>query len=452
MPEPGDGDEDTVPGAAAHEPAREPVREPVREPAGESVREPAREPDDGWPRLEDVPLPIAPPPLPRAPQPLHPPLPLSAHLVPRDAVPDAVSDGAPSSRNRLIAMGAAAVAVLMVLAGISVVLLRGGDRAGGSASADQVVPTEVSPGPGSAGQSPPAGASGDGAATSSIPAAGVPRAVPGAGGGVQPGGAGQDQPSDSARPGSTGGSGGTTGGPGGTTGGTAPGDKAPGGTGPSGPVVQPDPEPDVAPITDPVVVDPPQAPPVATLNIYMPSPGASLTSDSRAPIRADNVAPGSGTVTSVTVRYSGGSTALNATGSYYYAMVTGLTNGRSYTFIARVCNSNGLCTDSNAVSFVPYDSPDAGTLTVAVSGTQVRLTWSAVTMNHYPRAITCTLFVEVSDSSPAGAVMPASRDVGLSAGSSTFTGTPGASYRGVKRCTDGRFSDVAVTGYVPVAG
>ncbi|MBL8930842.1 MAG: hypothetical protein JNL54_12015 [Kineosporiaceae bacterium] len=201
-----------------------------------------------------------------------------------------------------------------------------------------------------------------------------------------------------------------------------------------------------------VVVDPPEAPPVATLNIYMPTPGASMTSDSRAPIRADNVAPGSGTVTSVTVRYSGGSTALSATGSYYYAMVTGLTNGRSYTFIARVCNSNGLCTDSNAVSFVPYDSPDAGTMTVAVSGTQVRLTWSAVTMNYYPRAITCTLFVEIFDSSPAGALMPASRDVGLSAGSSTFTGTPGASYRGVKRCTDGRYSDVAVTGYVPIAG
>ncbi|MBK7625533.1 MAG: serine/threonine protein kinase [Kineosporiaceae bacterium] len=203
----------------------------------------------------------------------------------------------------------------------------------------------------------------------------------------------------------------------------------------------------------PSVVDNPRVsalpPPVPVLNIYMPSPAAMLSSDSQAPLRADNVSAGSGSVASVTVRHGSDAIAMRDVSNYHYAMVTGLVNGTNYTFVARVCNTNKRCTDSNPVNFVPYDSPEIGKVTATVVGSQVKFGWTAVVMNSYPRAITCSLSVE---SAPKDASAPSRSDIDTGNGSTFFVGKVGTTYSAVKFCTDGRWSTGTTSPTVSLTG
>jgi hypothetical protein len=62
-------------------------------------------------------------------------------------------------------------------------------------------------------------------------------------------------------------------------------------------------------------------------------------------------------------------------------VVTGQTNGTNYSFVVRVCNTDGRCTDSDPENLVPSDSPEIGTLSATAVGRQVRFTWTDVSMN-----------------------------------------------------------------------
>ncbi len=65
----------------------------------------------------------------------------------------------------------------------------------------------------------------------------------------------------------------------------------------------------------------------------------------------------------------------------------------------------------------PYGSPEIGKVTATVVGSQVKFGWTAVVMNSYPRAITCSLGVE---SASEDASAPSRSDIDTGNGS-TFS-------------------------------
>ncbi len=198
-------------------------------------------------------------------------------------------------------------------------------------------------------------------------------------------------------------------------------------------------------------VDPvPLSPPVPTLSVYLPSAGASTNgADGRASLRAVKVSAGSGEIASVTINRGGATTAMtrDAAGTYA-AVIEGLTNGTAYRFIARVCNTKNLCTDSAPLSYVPYGTPTAGSVNLTVSGTQVTVTWTASFGNAYPYEYDCALTLT---STPDDAGAPSSFSAGRAAGSRSFTGQPGTSYQALKRCGTGRAVSAVRSGAVGVA-
>jgi hypothetical protein len=153
-------------------------------------------------------------------------------------------------------------------------------------------------------------------------------------------------------------------------------------------------------------------------------------------LRVSGVTANSGTIASVNVSHDAGS-AWAAVGdgrsSSYGLTVGGLTPGRRYSFVARVCNSAGLCAGSNTVSITPAVPPpvlDPGTISMQVSGNFVTTRWTAVTAGPGANA-QCTLTITASPSSQP----PYSRSIGLSSGALSFFSVGGYSYQAQKSCT-----------------
>jgi hypothetical protein len=186
----------------------------------------------------------------------------------------------------------------------------------------------------------------------------------------------------------------------------------------------------------------PVAPPAPTLAIYLPSAGAVTNGgDRRAPLRASKVSAGSGEIASVTVRHSGGSAAMTreADGGYS-TVVTGLTNGRTYVFTVRVCNTDYRCTDSAPVRYTPYGTPQAGGVSLTATDTGVTVSWTAAIGNAFPFEYECTVTVIGSPDDPTA---PADLAVGHGAGSRSFAGRPDTTYQALKSCGNGRSTSVA---------
>ncbi len=199
-----------------------------------------------------------------------------------------------------------------------------------------------------------------------------------------------------------------------------------------------------APAADPVppAVPPAQPTPAAAQPAPVtnpPGPGSLSVSDAgvgTVALRVSGVTANSGAIASVNVSYDAGSAwaaAGDGRSSSYDLTVGGLTPGRRYSFVARVCNSAGLCAGTNTVSITPaVASPalDPGTVSMQVSGNLVTTRWTAVTASPGANA-RCTLTITASPSSQP----PYSRSIGLSRGDFSFFSVGGYSYQAQKSCT-----------------
>jgi serine/threonine-protein kinase len=200
------------------------------------------------------------------------------------------------------------------------------------------------------------------------------------------------------------------------------------------PSPKPTPKPTPTPRPTPTPTPTPRPTPTPTPTPRVPSVpalAASATGASgRVAVQVSNVVANSGTVASVVVSYDTGAVSLPVPGGQVYdATISGLTDGRSYSFQARVCNSDGLCASSAAASATPYGPSSPGAVTLSRAGSALTVQWTAATGGSSTSA--CTLTVV---SSPTGRG-PAARQVGLTAGSFGFTGTAATSYQAVKSCT-----------------
>lgn len=122
---------------------------------------------------------------------------------------------------------------------------------------------------------------------------------------------------------------------------------------------------------------PPKLPPGA------PTLAVAKAGEGQATVTVGRVAATTGTLSSVTVTYGGASVAVpvgSGTAATYRATVSGLTAGQPYAFVARVCNSFGLCTSSATVGYTPPKlAPGKPNLTVdGVGATQARVSVSGV--------------------------------------------------------------------------
>ncbi|MBK6869884.1 MAG: serine/threonine protein kinase [Kineosporiaceae bacterium] len=183
-----------------------------------------------------------------------------------------------------------------------------------------------------------------------------------------------------------------------------------------------------APKVDPAATPAPATP---VLEVNQATVASRMVSDGIAPLRVSSVSTPSGTITSITITYGGSQPVTPSAGvTSYTTTVTGLSNATQYRFTAEVCNSLGKCATSAAVSFVPYGWPDLSGVTAAVSGTTVTMKWPAVRSNGNPNDLTCSFEVASSDASA-----PAKRTIGIGSGSTVFSGKPGYTYQGVRRCS-----------------
>jgi hypothetical protein len=188
---------------------------------------------------------------------------------------------------------------------------------------------------------------------------------------------------------------------------------------------------------------------VPALAVYLPSVGAITNgADQRASLRATGVRPGSGEIASVSVRSSAGTTPMapDAAGNYA-AVVTGLTNGVRYTFVARVCNTDGRCTESAPLGYTPYGTPQAGSTDLTVAGSEGTVSWTAAIGNAFPFEYDCLITVIGTPEDPSA---PAGVPVGHGAGSRSFTARPDTTYQAVKSCGNGHATSVVRSGSVAV--
>jgi hypothetical protein len=170
----------------------------------------------------------------------------------------------------------------------------------------------------------------------------------------------------------------------------------------------------------------------------VPTLSAAATGESgKVSVRVSNVEANTGTVASVVVSYGAGASSLPVTGgSVYTTTIGGLTDGRSYTFQARVCNSAGLCTSSPGVSATPYGPANPGTVSLSAAGASLVVAWTAASGD--TTGATCSVRVSATPASRA----IAARQVGTTGGTFVAPAVAATSYRAIKTC---QFTSGSVT-------
>jgi hypothetical protein len=178
----------------------------------------------------------------------------------------------------------------------------------------------------------------------------------------------------------------------------------------------------------------PQLPLTPFLEVYEPTSRPMKDFDRKAPLRISGVEAGSGDVASITVRYAGGSKKVTPKkgDSTYTVTVGGLTNGKTYTFSVRVCNTDELCATSASVTHMPYTAPtlQAPEL-VALDHEHMMFTWHALSQNGHPETWTCRISTESTLFDPWA---PQDQEVSSSGGSLVWRPHPGSVYTVTEFC------------------
>jgi outer membrane protein OmpA-like peptidoglycan-associated protein len=129
-------------------------------------------------------------------------------------------------------------------------------------------------------------------------------------------------------------------------------------------------------LANPVIVVVPGAP---TLSSVTPA-STQATLSWQAP-----VSDGNGAITDYVVQYKVGSSwvpFVDGSSTNTFAVITGLTNGTTYSFRIAAVNSAGQGTYSNVIDAVPATTPGAATaLAAGKSGTSATLTWTSPSSN-----------------------------------------------------------------------
>jgi serine/threonine-protein kinase len=179
-------------------------------------------------------------------------------------------------------------------------------------------------------------------------------------------------------------------------------------------------------------------PAIPTLALYQPTADSAEDSDGQARLEIGSVDPGAGTLSSIMVLYDDGGTRqigpINGVTGPYRTTITGLQNGRVYTFTVRVCNSSAECSTSRALTFTPYTVPTLDLLTVTASQSSATIGWPALPLNGNPRSWTCRL---TAGSSPHDPQAPNQKPIAIGGGSVTWHPVPLVPYTAQETCTDG---------------
>jgi serine/threonine-protein kinase len=190
----------------------------------------------------------------------------------------------------------------------------------------------------------------------------------------------------------------------------------------------------------PTSVAPTAGPGIPALRLAQPDQGPPETSDQRASLVVANVRPGAGRVSSIEIGYDDRTKALTpATGAagLYRTTVTGLQNGHTYLFVARVCNSYGRCAHSNPVRFTPFTVPTLGQLTVSTGLLHATIDYPALILNGNPHPWTCRLSAASTLPDPLASLAPTGVTVSLDGGSLSWVASLLGTYTAQETCTDG---------------
>jgi serine/threonine protein kinase len=178
-----------------------------------------------------------------------------------------------------------------------------------------------------------------------------------------------------------------------------------------------------------------QAPPVPSLAVYEPTSNPVVDFNRRAPLRISGVDAGSGQVASITVLYSGASKQVTPKESVstYTTTVAELTNGKTYSFTVRVCNTDDMCSTSTEVTHTPYTTPTLqAPVLVARDNDHMSLSWQALSLHGHPGTWTCRIS---TDSTFPDINAPQNREVDVTGGSLMWDPRTGGEYTVTETCT-----------------
>jgi serine/threonine-protein kinase len=179
------------------------------------------------------------------------------------------------------------------------------------------------------------------------------------------------------------------------------------------------------------------SPAVPALTLDPPASSLQI-SDGRVALAVNGVDPGVGTVSSILIIYNGGSQPIgpiNGVAGPYRTTVTGLQNGKAYSFTAKVCNSYGECSTSKVAQFTPFTYPTLNQLSVSeASGIRATVVIPAISRNGNPHSWSCRITV---DTLPHDLQAPNQEPV--SAGGGVVSWDPLAlhTYNAQETCSDG---------------
>jgi hypothetical protein len=179
----------------------------------------------------------------------------------------------------------------------------------------------------------------------------------------------------------------------------------------------------------------PTAPQKPTLGRWVEQHSGELeNSDGHVFLRIDPVPGEPGTT--VRLRYAGPQqnvTYAPAGSSSLIAKVTGLTNGKTYTFTAVVCNAARRCSTSDPFAFVPYKAMSPASVQARVRGRIVHVAWSPIRRNYSPlEVVQCRVDIH---SGPAETVVSTYSADPDRHGSVDVTGVAGGTYFATHECS-----------------
>jgi serine/threonine-protein kinase len=190
----------------------------------------------------------------------------------------------------------------------------------------------------------------------------------------------------------------------------------------------------VVPISRPTPTpSPTPSPDVPTLSLVPADPGTPPPAGTIT-LAIGKVKANTGTISSITVRWAGGSQKVpvqNPAPAGYQTTITGLTAGTAYSFTAQVCNSTGKCATSAALAYTPSGAPTLQPPQGKATGLNITITWAPLVRNGQQGTATCTLTVVGTPADPAAP----KTTVPAEGGSQNFTGKPNTSYRATETCT-----------------
>ena len=221
---------------------------------------------------------------------------------------------------------------------------------------------------------------------------------------------------------------------------------------------RPAPSASIRPVSGPMVTTVPASSPVAsgaasgrpspTLGPGAPSLGRTPgtpddlhSSDKQVKLTVGSISPGTGTLASITIAYDDGTRQVPVTdpkAASLQVVVAGLSNGRPYTFTAKVCSSTKLCTASPPFTFTPYGAPEVQQPLLTATGLEVKVKALQVIRHSHPGQTTCSVSVTPAEGTPQH------RSVDPEGESFTFTGKASTAYTATERCSTDDISDGSV--------